>query len=163
MNAEKARGLEDKLKLISSNFGRLDGWHVEHNGNAVAELVDPIWQDMFWERYTLIPVEGHGNIHPDALEKQNWEECRFAFRNRVVPSIVVHDAFGTFYLQTREVALRALHFEPLLSPFERLLHVRAIRRAFAQARKRTEQLERRNQALNPTISHSRQRNDSSRQ
>lgn len=137
--------LENKLKLISSNFGRLDGWHVEHNGNAVADLVDPTWQDMFWERYTLIPVEGHANSHLDALDKQNWEECRFEFRNRVVPSVVVHNAVGIFDSQACEVALRGLYFEPQFSPLERLLHMRKIRHAFAEARKRAKQMAYRSQ------------------
>lgn len=40
--------MNERLRIIETNYGRDCGWYVEVNGQKIARLVDPKWEDMFW-------------------------------------------------------------------------------------------------------------------
>ncbi len=67
--------------LRKSNFGRLDGWYIEYQGETIGELVDYRWNDMFWDSYRLIPKE---DDHCKELLRRDdlWLSWAFQYVNK---------------------------------------------------------------------------------
>ena len=87
-----------KLKSLSrpslrtSNFGRLDGWCIEWDGEVVGELTDCRQEDMFWDSYQIIPKD---HLHQEIAFRQDlWDGCKFRFKNRANLTYV-DDAFSS--------------------------------------------------------------------
>lgn len=49
--------IERALQLQRTNYGRSEGWIMRVNGEEVATLLDPVWEDMFWFSYQLWPTD----------------------------------------------------------------------------------------------------------
>ena len=44
-----------RLHIWETDYGRDAGWLVERHGKTIAVLTDPLWIDMFWFSYRLVP------------------------------------------------------------------------------------------------------------
>ncbi|MEZ4954773.1 MAG: hypothetical protein R2825_14495 [Saprospiraceae bacterium] len=60
-----------------SNFGRKDGWIIELNSKKIAELIDPIFEDMFWYSYEVKIIDSF--YHKDLFTTEFWENDELKF------------------------------------------------------------------------------------
>jgi hypothetical protein len=100
----------DRLNTFESNYGRDFGWFVEKQGAAVAALVDPQPEDMFWDSYRLKPV-GDASLPEAVFAAVSWHAGDLVFRNRATGE-VVRGVFAGGMTPTRErprVTVRALY------------------------------------------------------
>ena len=103
-------------RIIESDFGRDYGWFVELDGQRVAELTAPEWdEDMqFWFRYTLTPRTGDEGIRARLHTKEFWEWTELVFRSREF-GLVAPNAFAVL-LPDGRVSARGLDLYSELPP-----------------------------------------------
>lgn len=97
-------------KLAESDYGRDYGWYIEFEGEVIGELVNPKFEDMFWDSYKIIPSDEKYN---DLLfSESEWLKCEFKFRNKELNEY----ASGAFpagsqnnLLKKNRVLMRALY------------------------------------------------------
>ncbi|MGL4420271.1 MAG: hypothetical protein ACRCZF_06380, partial [Gemmataceae bacterium] len=47
------RSYDQRLRIWESNYGRDAGWVIERQGEVIAVLTDPRFEDMFWDSYRM--------------------------------------------------------------------------------------------------------------
>jgi len=67
----------DELK--QSNHGRYFGWFIEHKGKRIGELNHYEFDDMFWDRYTIMPYKGYETF---LFNFENWLQNNFQYPNK---------------------------------------------------------------------------------
>jgi hypothetical protein len=125
-----SEGLDRRLRIIESSYGRDHGWYLEHHGACIAVLSEPKWAEMFWVTYRIEPMTDD----PEALRllrsDRFWDSCDYVFRNRGFREEVVDRAFGNRGPGEDEVTIRGLYLtiqEPTF--WETLRCFRRLRRA----------------------------------
>jgi len=58
-------------------MGDYSEWIVELDGREIGRLVNPRFEDMFWELYDLESDDGYS---PELHDPELWKECRFKFK-----------------------------------------------------------------------------------
>ncbi|MDF1665652.1 MAG: hypothetical protein P1V97_28090 [Planctomycetota bacterium] len=103
--------IQRALELARTNYGRSKGWTMLLNGEEVATLFDPIFEDMFWFSYNLWPTSKEA----DALLRTNeaWEKHDPIFRSIAMDETVV-GAYpaGPDYYSGERVHMRGLYLYP---------------------------------------------------
>lgn len=100
-------------KLAQSDYGREFGWYIEHEGDIIGELSDPIWEGMFWDSYKLTASSSVGERV--LLDPSMWNECRFRYRNMVLGEYAANAYPGGTTVESlaiRRIAMRALYLRP---------------------------------------------------
>src|SRR5690606_27941810 len=61
--------------LVESCGGRRDGWRLELDGAHVGDLIAPLYVEMFWVSYELVPTstEAEASLRVD----DTWERLRY--------------------------------------------------------------------------------------
>jgi hypothetical protein len=74
---------ERRRQIFETNYGRDDGWFVEHHGLRVAQLTDPREEDQFWFSYKIEPLTGELAEREELLNSPDrWLSCDFVYRSR---------------------------------------------------------------------------------
>ncbi len=73
--------MNERLRIIEANYGRECGWSVEVDGRAVARLVDPQWEDMFWYSYRLEPLTEESKERTMLYFAEFWHSGKPVYRN----------------------------------------------------------------------------------
>lgn len=81
----------DEKELKQSNYGRYYGWYIERNGEQIGELVSYQYDEMFWDRYTIIPYHGYENR---LLHYFYWLQHDFQYSNKHYPQYAKNAVFG---------------------------------------------------------------------
>lgn len=69
-------------QLAVSNYGRKYGWNIEFEGKVIGELINPKFEDMFWESYEVISIaEAYNSI---LFNHDNWLASAFKFKNKKI-------------------------------------------------------------------------------
>ena len=116
------RGL--RLHLFETNYGRSDGWQVERDGRVMALLVEPQFEEMFWDSYRVeVQVDDPEERRRILKEPGWWLQPGLVFRGRTVGA-VASGAFpaGQVFMDSGRILMRGLHF--LVEPpdlWERIL------------------------------------------
>jgi hypothetical protein len=74
-----------KLRIRKTNYGRDCGWYVERNGQRIAMLIDPKWEDMFWVSYLLVPLTDDIDLRQRLRMDTFWNHAEaegLVYRNR---------------------------------------------------------------------------------
>lgn len=105
--------------LVATNSGQRDGWRLNLDGEHVGDLIAPLYVEMFWVSYELIPAsdQAEGLLRLDAT----WKKLRFwskAMKEYAEGSPFPGGA-GMAPTQPR-FSMRGLYLIPR-SPWERLL------------------------------------------
>jgi len=66
--------------LRRSNFGRMDGWFIEFDGEIVGELIEYRQEDMFWDSYRIVPKNELSE--KIIAQKELWDKCKFRVKNK---------------------------------------------------------------------------------
>jgi len=102
------------IKLISiweSDNGREYGWYLKINNIIVAEFVDAIGFDIFWDSYSIIPIK---NLHQseimldDPIFWQNIYAKNFSVENKIIKYKTSRVIFS-FDPSTKRVSVRSLY------------------------------------------------------
>jgi hypothetical protein len=101
----------DDFELRKSNYGRDFGWFVEFENQVLGELIEPIFADMFWMRYTVIIYPNMENI---IRNKEIWDECLTKFRNKKYNQYA-ENAFGNVIEENGKiyVSMRGLYLSEI--------------------------------------------------
>ncbi len=59
----------------------VDEWIVSLDGADVAILKDPVFVEMFWTGFTVVPIDE--SKLPLIYNARLWHNCRFEFRHRI--------------------------------------------------------------------------------
>lgn len=132
-----SEGLDRRLRIIESGYGREHGWHLEHRGVCLAVLTDPKWAEMFWLTYRIGPTTEDPRAIAMLRSKAFWASCDYEFRSRGFREEVVDHAFGARGPGNDEVTVRGLYLtieEPTL--WESVRAFRRLRRARSWSRSR---------------------------
>jgi hypothetical protein len=92
---------ERRRQIIESDYGRMGGWYVEHNGRRIAALSEPQWEDAFWVSYAIEPLTEDEEERRQLLESDTFWLTEFVYRSM---------QFG----EVADNAFPALH--PFISP-----------------------------------------------
>lgn len=92
-------------KSQSSNYGRLDGWYIEFNGEVIGELVNYEYMDMFWDSYRIVPYDDAGK--QILADDKHWDDS-FRFRNKRNSRYARNPFWGSRLPEDR-ISMRALH------------------------------------------------------
>jgi hypothetical protein len=119
---------ERRLQIFESDYGRMGGWHVEHNGFRIAVLSDPQFEDMFWDSYAIEPLSTDDHERCRLLESEEfWLEEEFTYRSRQFDEIA-ENAFPalTPFISPGRINMRGLYLtiDPPTKQEERLLQQR---------------------------------------
>ncbi len=109
--------------LVRSNFGRASGWIVELDGSPLGQLTDCVNADMFWDSYSIVPIQrtDTSRLYDDEL----WNGCKFRFKNQV-SSEYVSDAFcggAPPFVRGGRILMRRLYLSPKTSSESLLIAV----------------------------------------
>ena len=120
--------------LVRSNFGRASGWIVELDGSPLGQLTDCVNADMFWDSYSIAPIQrtDTSRLYDDEL----WNGCKFRFKNQESGEYV-NEAFcggAPPFVRDGRILMRRLYLSPktsfeslLVTMFSQLAHVRGRR------------------------------------
>jgi hypothetical protein len=100
-----------RLVLFETDYGRRAGWYVERAGQRVALLLDPRFEDMFWDSYRVEPLVEDPEERRRILSDRGWWHQRgLVFRNRQFDA-VADTAFagGEVFTEAGRVVMRGLH------------------------------------------------------
>src|SRR5438128_6180541 len=82
-------GMNGRLRVLETNYGRDSGWYVEVDGQRVAVLTDPRCQDMFWDTYRLQPLTSDPGAMDQFYSAEFWSG-RVVYRNCEFDAIAPH-------------------------------------------------------------------------
>lgn len=74
-----------ELRIWETNFGREAGWYVERNGERIAMLIAPKWEEMFWVSYLLVPLTEDIDLRQRLRMDSFWNHAEaegVVYRNR---------------------------------------------------------------------------------
>lgn len=98
--------------LARTNFGRSSGWILELDGSPVGDLFDCVTVDMFWDSYSIAPLQGVNDVR--LSDDETWESCKFRFKNRGSGEYV-DEAFcggSTPFVRNGRILMRRLYLSP---------------------------------------------------
>lgn len=72
---------ELRLRIFESNYGREGGWFVEREGQRIARLSQPKFEDMFWESYLLEPLSPNPEECDCMLHSPDFWLSEFTYRS----------------------------------------------------------------------------------
>jgi hypothetical protein len=101
-----------RVTLFETNYGRQAGWYVERGGRRVALLLDPRFEEMFWDSYRVQPLVDDPEERRRILSSREWwRQSELVFRNRQIDA-VADTAFagGRVFTDDGRVLMRGLHF-----------------------------------------------------
>ena len=105
----------------TANYGRDFEWFVESDGQRVAMLADPQWDDMFWTSYAYAPVADATADCDDLDSPGFWLRDDLIFRSREF-DLVVPGAFAALGgPQSGRISMRGLYFSPTLTFWDRVV------------------------------------------
>jgi hypothetical protein len=101
-----------RLELFETDYGRTAGWYVERAGQPVAVLLDPRFEDMFWDSYQVEPLVDDPNERSRIQCDQRWWHQRgLVFRNRYFGAAAdTAFAAGDVFTEDGRVIVRGLYF-----------------------------------------------------
>jgi hypothetical protein len=74
---------ERRLAVFETDYGRSAGWYVEYQGQRLALLTDPRFEDMFWVSYSVEPLVEDPDQREEMLSSRDWWLGRkLEFRNK---------------------------------------------------------------------------------
>jgi hypothetical protein len=122
---------ERRLQIIETNYGRDAGWFVEHHGRRVAQLTEPLFDEMFWDSYTIEPLTDDPAEREELIHSSDlWLDCEFVCRSRRFGTVATNPfPAGQPFPEPGRVVMRALYLSidgPSL--WERLLLWLRVRR-----------------------------------
>lgn len=84
---------QTRLRLLLASERRWGCWVAEVKSQPVAMLTNPVWVDMFWWRFEIVPLP---SSPPQILDDSYWEAVRFelTFRNVVCRQIASNAYHG---------------------------------------------------------------------
>ena len=102
-----------KLEIWETNFGRECGWNLERDGEVVAILTEPRWEEMFWDSYRIEIVTNDAKLRERLLSKEFWDHAeneRLIWRNAEFGT-VAEGAFpaGTPFPEPGRLTMRGLN------------------------------------------------------
>jgi len=69
-----------KLLGRSSESEPEESWLVMLDDRVLGRLVEPEFEDMFWIRYRLEPVDESPEAMATLYSQDHWNQCRFRFK-----------------------------------------------------------------------------------
>lgn len=61
-----------RLRIWETNYGRDCGWQIERNGEVIAVLSEPRYEEMFWESYRMEIVTEDLELRGRLLTTEFW-------------------------------------------------------------------------------------------
>ncbi len=61
-----------RLRIWETNYGRDCGWQIERNGDVIAILSEPRYEEMFWESYQMEIVTEDLELRGRLLTTEFW-------------------------------------------------------------------------------------------
>ena len=120
--ARFAADRELRIRVAASNYGRDSGWHVESDGQPVATLSDPQWDDMFWVSYAYSPTNDvAAAVRPQLDSTEFWLRDDLIYRSREFDMVAPFAFAAGAGPQTGRISIRGLYFSPVLTLYDRLL------------------------------------------
>jgi hypothetical protein len=105
-----------RLRMIAFYPRRYFAWCVEVDGQTVAWLVDPEWDDMFWTSYRVVPAGTDDAWRAKVLTEDFWRNTNPVIRYRengwVHPTTFPGGMFGRDERGRLRVSMRSLMFAP---------------------------------------------------
>jgi hypothetical protein len=74
-----------RLRVWETNYGREPGWLVERDGQPIAQLTEPRFEEMFWDSYRLDILTDDAELHRQMLTEEFWNKAeseRLVWRSR---------------------------------------------------------------------------------
>ena len=63
-----------KLAIWETDWGRDSGWFIELDGETLARLTEPRWEEMFWVSYRMEIMTDDSGIREQLKTEQFWTE-----------------------------------------------------------------------------------------
>jgi hypothetical protein len=79
------RGYQRRLRIWETDYGRESGWFIERQGQRIAVLTEPRWEEMFWDSYRMQIVTDDLALRQQLLTKEFWLKAEMeglVWRNR---------------------------------------------------------------------------------
>jgi hypothetical protein len=73
--------MNKRLRIIETDYGRESGWYVEVDGRKIARLVDPQWEEMFWDSYRLEPLTEDSEERAMLYSADFWHSGKAVYLN----------------------------------------------------------------------------------
>lgn len=105
------------IKIWESNNGREYGWYLKIDNKIVAELVDVISFDMFWDSYLVAPKTNSlisDNRLDDFLFWNNIHSKDFSIENKII-KYKTRNVIFNIEPNTKRISVRGLYI-PIRSP-----------------------------------------------
>lgn len=113
-----------RLRWFETNAGRKAGWYVELEGRRLASLVDPRFEDMFWDSYRLEVLTADPEERQHLLSSREWWlRTELTYRNKAF-DVVISYPFPSLAGPSGDgrVMIRSLYLVgPPITLFERLV------------------------------------------
>jgi hypothetical protein len=61
-----------RLRVLQTNYGREAGWYVTKDGQQVALLTNPRFEEMFWDSYAVEPLAEEATERQRILSDRDW-------------------------------------------------------------------------------------------
>src|SRR5262245_50642085 len=74
-----------RLRIWETDYGRMPGWLVERDGQPIAQLTEPRFEEMFWDSYRLDILTDDSELRRRMLTEKFWnnaESERLVWRSR---------------------------------------------------------------------------------
>jgi hypothetical protein len=74
-----------KLHIRETNYGRDCGWYLERDGQRIAMLIAPKWEDVFWVSYLLVTLTDDIDLRQRLRMDTFWNHAEaegLVYRNR---------------------------------------------------------------------------------
>ena len=117
--------MNERLRVIETNYGRDCGWYVEVEGRRVALLTDPQWEDMFWMTYRVEPLTDDIDERALLRTAEFWHSGKIVYRNRRFGAVAPHAFAGgdsaTRLAATGRLSMRDLYLAVPHYPWDSLL------------------------------------------
>ena len=113
-----------RRELIDTNYGRKCGWYVEFEGQKVARLTDPQWEDMFWVSYRVELLTRDPALQSQFSSVDFWDTGNVVYRNCEFDEETVDALEGgntSTVLKTGRIVMRFLYLSPPQRWWEHLL------------------------------------------
>jgi hypothetical protein len=93
---------------MAADYGREEGWYAIWRGQAVAELTDPRWSEMFWTSWKLEMLTSDPETIRALERDETWWKGEIDLRTRVTDQHAPH-AFASRAPVAGRVSMRGLY------------------------------------------------------
>ncbi|MBN9517431.1 hypothetical protein J0H58_02760 [bacterium] len=97
-----------RLRVLVTDYGRSEGWTVEHEGQPVAVLTDPRYEDMFWVSYRAEAVSDDPVVRQAVQTSDFWIGSALCWKSRALGRVAPL-AFSAGLNDAGRVVMRALY------------------------------------------------------